>query len=202
MSEFTEQKAKKLTIEEVAAEQLSGEISTEFAKFLDYLKSEKITTSWKSINGYHMKFKGKNVGAIGLGAPGWLDDAIHRKNYINIFVGTAERDDYDGYLQGQSDEIVDLFLERMEIKCRHCRPTCGCSSWMWNRTVAGKLYEDCCANAPAYGFHNIASDLSEVILQSPCAVYPPMVVRAVPFDTVKKLISARKDYIARKHGKK
>lgn len=83
-----------------------------------------------------MKYKSENIGTLGLGAPGWLDDAIHRKNYVSISVETAERDDYGRYLERQSDEVIELFLERMKNKCKNCRPTCGCSSCLWNYNVA------------------------------------------------------------------
>jgi len=197
MSQFNAQKAKKLTVGEVARQQLSGNIYNEFEKFLCFLNEEKIKLTWKSINGFNAKYKGKSVCSVTLGAPGWLDNAIERKNYVGINVATTDWD-FDKYLEGQNDEIAALFMEQISNKCVHCRPTCGCSKVSGRVVgVSGKQYENVCMNAPSYKFYASDDDMNEFIMCSPCAVYPPVEVRSVPIEIVKKLIMARKDYITK-----
>lgn len=154
MTEFNAQKTAKLKIKDIAMQQLNGEFLREFEEFLEFLKSEKITLPWKSINGFKMVYKGKNIGSITLGAPGWSDDAIHNKNYIYIgvdTVGWAHYDELDDYVEGQEDEIINLLMERLENKCRQCRPTCGCSRGPgMNTVISGKQYANICVHAPHY----------------------------------------------------
>jgi hypothetical protein len=53
-------------------------------------------------------------------------------------------------------------------------------------------------NALNFGLNNVAeSDMREMALSSPCAVYPPIPVRSVTMDTAKGLIAARKKYIVK-----
>lgn len=196
MTEHNAQKAGKLKITEVARQILNGEFLREFEEFLEFLKSEKISLPWKSINGFKMVYKSKNVGSITIGNSG---DATRKQNYISVnveTVGWAHWDELDGYLEGQSDEIFGLLMERLENKCKQCRPTCGCSKGPgMNLNVSGKQYTNICVNAPHYGFNNSGDTMREMTLNSPCAVYPPIPVRNIPMETVKKLILARKKYI-------
>ena len=200
MANFENQKAEKLTIMDVARKQLSGDILDEFEMFLGFLKDEKINPVWKSINGFSAKYKGEGVCSITLGAPGWFDNAIERKNYIGVGVETVGwgKIGFDEYLEGQDDEIIRLFMEQISNKCVHCRPTCGCSK-VSGRTieVAGRQHENVCMNATGYKFYASGDNMREFIMCSPCAVYPPIEVRPVPIETVKKLIMARKAYITK-----
>jgi len=192
------QQATKPPIEAIAQEQLSGAMMEGFGDFLDFLQDEKIRLSWKAINGYKATYKGKGIAGITLGAGGWLDNAVERKNTVTMHIATSDRVnlDADDYLEGQTDEVVALFMERFDHKCVHCRPTCGCSKGSgMNVTIAGKEYEHVCRNAPAVGFTCSGGDMSEMTLNSPCAVYPPIPIRTVPIETVKNLIKARKQYI-------
>lgn len=200
MAQHSAQKAEKLTIQEVAKRQLDGDLFKAFGAFLETLEGEGIKLPWKSINGFRMKYKGQPIGAITMGAGGWLDDAIEKKNHVLIHINTYDSN-ADEYLEEQSAEIIDLFMERIENKCRHCRPTCGCSRAS-GRTVhvAGESYANVCNNASIYSFDNAGGNMSEMIMNSPCAVYPPIPIRPVPLKTVMQLILARKAYIARAAG--
>jgi len=200
---FEKQKAEKLTVEQVAQQQLSGTLLNEFMGFLAFLKEEKIRIAWKSINGFKATYKSKGVAGITLGALGWLDKAIETSNFVVIQVSTADVawDDghgFDGYLQGQPESVVDLFMEQIKNKCVHCRPTCGCSK-VSGRTVhaAGKQYDNVCMNAPSYKFYAAGSSMKNMTICTPCAVYPPVAVGEVPLETVKALVVARKAYIDR-----
>jgi hypothetical protein len=197
MTSFNAQKAEKLTIREVAQRKLDGDFLKAFDDFIVFLENEDIKLPWKSINGFKMTYKGEHIGAIHLGAGGWLDNAIEKKNHLNMHV-YAYGGNFDEYLDGQNAEVIDLFMERIENKCVHCRPTCGCSRAS-GRTVhvAGKAFENVCNNASVYNFDNVGSVMREMTMNSPCAVYPPIPIRPVPLETVKKLILARKAYITK-----
>ncbi len=197
MSQFEMQKAKKLTIEDVAREQLDGDFWGEFEQFLAYLKQNKISIHWKSINGFNMKYRGDKVGIISfLGAGSWDDGIIEAKNHVHIGVDTVGwgKSGFDTYLENQSDEIVDLLMEMIANKCIHCRPTCGCSQAS-GRTVevAGNSHQNACMNATQYAFKG--DNMRELTMFSPRASITPVPIRHVPIDTVKKLIHARKEYI-------
>ncbi|MCL2773553.1 MAG: hypothetical protein FWD71_09415 [Oscillospiraceae bacterium] len=179
------EKKVKPTIEETAKKNLEGELLKEFEKFLDYLKQEKISLPWKSIDGYNMKYKSKNVGRLCLA-----------KNHIHIMVETVGwgKDSFDEYIDGQPDEIVDMFMERLTHKCTQCRPTCGCSRGPGKTIqVLGKQYENICNNTPEYGFNS--DNMNEMTLYTPRASHTPEPVCQVPIETVKKLITAKKRYI-------
>jgi hypothetical protein len=172
-------------IEETAQKNLDGEALKDFEKFLDYLKQEKISLPWKSIGGYNMKYKGKNVGRINLA-----------KNHINIGVETVGwgKGGFDEYLEGQSDEIADMFMERLTHKCTQCRPTCGCSRGPGKTIqVRGVWYENICNNTPEYSFNS--GNIREMTLHTPRAAHAPEPLFQVPIETVKKLITAKKAYI-------
>lgn len=196
MADFENQKAEKLTIRDVARKQLSGNILNEFESFLEFLKEEKINPVWKSINGFNVKYKGRTINSITLGAPGWLDNATLRMNYVSINVCSAERDDEDRYFKGLQSEIATLFMEQISNTCVHCRPTCGCSK-VSGRTVRilDRQYDNICMNALIYKFFTPSDNMREFIICSPCALYPPIEIRSVPLETVKELILARKKYI-------
>ncbi|MCL2700000.1 MAG: hypothetical protein FWE68_06780 [Defluviitaleaceae bacterium] len=137
----------------------------EFKQFLGFLELENIKLPWKSINGHKMKHKGGDIGAIMLGAGGWLDDAIDTKNYVLFHIYTG---DFDGYLSGLPDVISDMLLEQISHKCTHCRPTCGCSK-MTGRTVqiAGRRYENVCNNAPVYKLYASGDGMQTLTLCTP-----------------------------------
>jgi hypothetical protein len=190
MSNFEKEKAKKLTIRDVANQKLDGTVLKEFDEFLEFLKSEKISTPWKSINGFKMNYKGKIVGAISMN--------YSEKNYIDISVATTgEWSGYDDYLEGLSDELTNLFMAQISIKCIHCRPTCGCSSHTWNYDVMGKKITDGCRNAGWYSFDNNSGNLSTMMLLTSRAELTRIPIRQIPLETVKSLILTRKAYITK-----
>jgi len=197
MANFENQKSQKLKIEELAPKKLDGEFLKDFNDFLDFLKREKISAPWKSINGFKMKYKGEGVGGISfLGEGGWADGIVEAKNHIHIGVDTIgyRKDGFDLYLDGQSDEIKKMLMERLSYLCIHCRPTCGCSQVSGrNAAAAGKMYEKVCANMTGYGFSG--DNMRELTLFSPRASFTPEPVGKYPIETVKKLILARKAYI-------
>jgi len=190
------QKAKKLTVLDVARTQLDGAFLTQFEAFLTFCDNEKIRLPWKSINGFKMTYKGKNIGGLTLGAGGWLDNNVGKRNYLLLHINTTDRHDYDAYLHNQPQLITDLFMEQISHKCTHCRPTCGCSK-VSGRTihVANTSHENVCMNAIGYKFYASGDGMQTLTMCTPRAVYPPEDVRKVPLDTVKALMLARKDYI-------
>jgi len=194
------QKADTPTIDAVARRQFEGDFLKGFAQFLVFLQDEKISLSWKamkSANGFKMNHKGEGIGSITLGTS-WFGSDIETKNCVLIYVGTAEvtKDRYSEYLEGQTDEIVGLFMEQIGNKCVHCRPTCGCSNASGKTiSISNKPYENVCMNAHAYKFYASGGDMQTMAMCSPCAVYPPIAMHPVPVGTVKKLILARKAYI-------
>jgi len=196
MAQHEAQKAEKLTVEDVARQQLDGEFLKEFEDLLDFFKREKISLPWKSINGFKMTCKGKTIGGFTLGAGGWLDDAIETKNYLVIHIASAERGDEENYLNDQTGELAALFIEQIGNKCEHCRPTCGCSK-AFGRTIdlSGERREHVCMNALGYKFIASGGDLKTMTMCTSRALYPPEAVREVPVELVEKVILARKGYV-------
>jgi len=182
---MSEQKKVKPKIDETAKNNLDGELLKDFEKFLDYLKQEKISLPWKSINGYNMKYKSKNVGRITI-----VENCIH----IGVETVGWGKSDFDEYLEGQSDEITDMFMERLTHKCTQCRPTCGCSRGPGKTIqVLGNWYENICNNTPEYVFRSY--NMTEMTLYTPRASHTPEPVCQVPIERIKKLITAKKEYI-------
>jgi len=192
------QKAEKLSVEDVAAVQLDGCFYRDFVILLDFLKKENIRLPWKSLNGFKMTYKSRNIGGFTLGAGGWQDNNIEKRNYIVMHIASADGNDFDAYLEGQPDEIKGLFMEQIGNVCVHCRPTCGCSRASGRTvSVAGREYNNVCMNAPGFKFTASGDGMESMTMCTPRAVYPPEPVREVPLETVKKVILARKAYIGK-----
>ena len=189
--------AAKTKIQDIARQELEGELLTGFEAFLDFLKEEKINTvssGRTTAIGLKMTYKGKGVGSMTLGI-GQVVGVFTPENNVRIDVDTASAD-YDDYLEGQVNEVVALFMEQMNCKCVHCYPTRKCSSNS-GRTfnVSGKKYENVCCAANWFKFDKHGGDMHTVTMCRPCGVYPPVSGRPVPIETVKKVIIARKEYI-------
>ena len=190
MSVFTEQKARKLTIYELAQEKLNGNLLREFNEFLEFLRGEEAKFVLCAANKYSANYKGNGIAVI----------AIHEQNMIRIEIYTGEKDNLDEYLDEQTNEIVDLFMERINSKCRQCRPTCGCSRGPgFTYTVLGNEYKNICHGALGYAFANSDDNIQTLTLFVPGADRPgpPPIVRSVPIETVKNLILAKKKYVGR-----
>jgi len=162
ISNFEAQKANNPTIETVAEQLLDGEIKKDFIEFLDWMKQEKIRFQWGSTNSFNANYKSKRVARIGIG-----------ENRVSIIIHTAERDKFDGYLEGQSGEIVDIFMKSIGKICNGCG---GCAPGK-SFYISGKHYEKICFDGlGSHGLRYINPDSNQI-------------------KTVKKLMNARQDYI-------
>ena len=190
------QAKEKPSIELTASRQLSAQMQESFARFLAFLKSEDIKVAWKAINGYNMNYKGKRVGAITIGAGGWLDDAINTKDYVLVLISSSDSWDYSSYLEGQSEAVGAYVDKQMSFPCIHCRPTCGCSKVSGRSFIhKGVQLDNVCNNAACFKFYTRDSGMETAVMCTCRAVYPPEEVGEVAFGDVEMLIRARKAYI-------
>ena len=164
ISNFEAPKANKPTIETVAEQLLDGEIKKDFIEFLDWMKQEKIRFQWGSTNSFNANYKSKRVARIGIG-----------ENRLSIIIHTAERDKFDGYLEGQSGEVVDIFMKSIDKICNDCGACAPGKSF----DISGKHYEKVCFDGlGSHGLRYINSDAEQT-------------------EIVKKLMNARKSYITK-----
>ncbi len=197
MAGFEKQKAEKLTIHDVASRNLNGVLLKEMEEFIRFLKNEKITLPWKSINGFKMKYKGNNIGHVTIHEKEGGGDG-ERAYRFDIGVGSADTGICDTYLQDQTEEIIALFMENISYKCTHCRPTCGCSKASGMTVIiSGEKHPNVCRNAYYFVFESTGDDMREVMMRIPRASIPRLQSRPVPLETVKKLILAKMKHIDR-----
>jgi len=167
-SNFEIQKANKPTVEMVAEQLLDGNLKKDFMKFLDWLKQEKIRLQWGSTNSFNANYKGKRVARIEIGRGG-----RNCANHISIIIHTAERDKFAGYLEGQTEEVVDIFMKNISKTCNDCGVCAPGKSF----DISGKHYERVCFDGlGSHGLRYINPDAEQT-------------------EIVKKLMNARKDYI-------
>ena len=189
------QKAMRCKIHDLIQEKLSGDVLKDFEAFLDFLKEEKINTPWErfgyeGIHTFCIKHKGQHIGQIG-----FLND----ENHVRIQV-IAEWSNFDSYVEGQPVEVIDMLMERLSYTCIHCRPGWDCEKNSgWTRKLAGKQYENRCSHMSTYRF--ISGDMNTFTLYTPIFRQPQESVGEFPLETVKKLILARKAYIAKTAAK-
>lgn len=164
LTPFEKQKASKPTIEAVVEQLLDGNFKKDFLQFLDWLKQEKIRFQWGSTNSFNANYRGKRVARISVG-----------ENHAGIIIHTAERDKFDGYLEGQSDEIINIFMDSISRVCNDCG---GCSPGK-SFYISGRHYERVCfGGLGSHGLRYINPDDEQI-------------------ETVKKLMNVRKDYITK-----
>ena len=180
------QKAMRCKIDEFIQEKLSEDVLQDFEEFLEFLKQEKITCpwarfGWEGIHTFHMKHKGKNIGEV----------SFLGENHIRIQVSTNEWkvENFDLYLDGQPNEVVDMLMERAAYECTKCCQNI-CSAGL-NVEIAGKRYANRCMNMSGYRF--VGDSMREFTLYSPRTVSEP--VGLIPLESIKKLIVAKKEHI-------
>ena len=193
-------KAEKLIINDFARGKSNGDFLDAFETFLGFLKQEKNICPWRGIlraqphvKRFHMMYKNKKIGQID-----FIDD---RSNYIEITIDTVgwTGDDFDLYIEGQPDEIIDMLMERLRNTCVNCHinPTYGCSPGR-NAEVAGKQYEKLCVYITLYWFDSDNMQEFTLYARRYTTTKP---VGLVPLETIKKLILARKEYITKTSAK-
>jgi len=164
------EKAKKPTIETVVEQLLNGDCKKDFVEFLAWLKQENIRLQWGSTNSFNANFRSKRIARIELGRGG-----NNEANHISIIIHTAERDKFDGYLEGQTDEVADIFMKSISRVCNDCS-TCSPGK---SFDMSGKHYERICFDGlGSHGLRYINPDAEQT-------------------EVVKKLMNARKDYITK-----
>ena len=184
MTEFNTQKAEKLTVEDLAHRLLNGNLLKEFGEFLDFLKEEGMRVPWASINAFNINYKGKRAGYIN----------IHKINCVGIKIPTAEPYEFDNYFWGQPDEIIDVFIKNINMKCTRCYPGHGSGMTV---TLFGKQYENYCFNRQRFHFISSGDNMRTLTLLGPNTPGngPPAQSCEVSIEIVKKLILIRKEYI-------
>ena len=183
----------KIKIDECAKLRLDEPLLSNVEEFIAFLRSEKINLPWTSINGFDLKYKGKRVGKIYFREGPMMSPAAFartERNCVELNIDTAERDKYEIYLEGQPNDVVSLFTERVQSKCVGCRPTCECSRGPgMNIYVSGEEYKNICIHATGFQLIKVGGDLQAMHLQSNG--------KEVAIATVKRLVLARKRYIDR-----
>ena len=164
MTEFETQKTMKLKMPEVAEMLLSSEKIEMYNRIAAFLRENKISAQWGSTNSFNLNFKGYRAGRITFGT-----------NQMHIVIGSAQRDKFDGYLEGQTDEVKAMFFDTIKRKCTGCTRCAPGKSF----AAGGKQYEHICfGGMGAHGF--VYRNISDEHLQAVFA-----------------LLAARTDYIIR-----
>jgi hypothetical protein len=165
---FEIQKTNKPKIEAVAGQLMDGDFKTEFMEFLDFLKQEKIRCQWGSTNSFNANYKNKRVARILIaGGSGFI------QNHWRIIVATTDRDKFDSYLEGQTTEIRDMFMEKINKKCTKC----GICAPGKTFDILGERYENICFDGiGTLGFRYTNPDFEQT-------------------EVIKRSITARKEYI-------
>ena len=188
-------RANRITLDAAAAQKLDDDFYVEFKNFFNFLKQEKINTPWKTMDSYNMKYEGHIIGGITLLGGDWEDDVNEAKNNLRIGIATADGNEYDKYLDGQSQEIIDLFMNRINNKCGQCRPSSSCAKKKGiNITVSGKRYKNICCLSNGFHFNSVGGNMLEMIMLKHGGI-PQIEMPILPLDTVKALIIAAKGYI-------
>jgi len=101
---------------ELARTRLSGRLLTDFEDFYAFLKSESMAFS-QSYKCYRFKYKGVDIGKVSL-----------RYDAVGCRVSLAYKGNSDKYVEGQAEELADIFMKSLEHKCINCREgRTGCS---------------------------------------------------------------------------
>ena len=188
MTNIGNPKSVKLKAEDLIEIQLDEPLLRGIKELFRFLKDEKISLLWTSGNGYDLKHKGKKVGKI------YFRD---QRNRVELNIDTADWGKYDLFLEGQPENVVELFKENMNSKCIQCRPHLGCAQERGTSfEILGKLYENVCFNSARVHFLKIGGDIQAMTLKRSCAIIgEPMLAYDFPIETIKDLILARKKYI-------
>jgi len=188
-------RANRINLDSAAAKKLDGDFYVEFKKFFDFLKQEEINTPWKTMDSYNMKYEGRIIGGITLLGGDWDDDVNDAKNNLRIGIATADGNGYDKYLEGQPQEIIDLFMNRINNKCSQCRPSSSCAKGKGiSITVSGKRHKNICCLSNGFLFNSVGGNMHEMIMLKHGGI-PQDEMPVLPLDTVKALILAAKEYI-------
>ena len=170
----------KLKIDDCIKMQLDGTLYDGVENFIQFLRSEKVSLPWSSNNGYDLKHKGKKVGKIYFRMG---------RNFVELNLDTANGNDFDLYLEGQPENVIETFISNANIKCAGCRPHLECNG----RTIdaLGNSYNDACINTVRIHFTQNSGDFSTMSHKLSHAT------AIVPIETIKDLILARMSYIER-----
>lgn len=188
-------RAHRISLDKAAALKLDGDFYVEFMKFFDFLKQEKINTPWKTMDSYNLKYEGRIIGGITLLGGAWEDDVSEAKNNLRIGIATADGNGYDKYLEGQPQEIIDLFMTRINNKCSQCRPASSCAKGKGiNITVSGKRYKNICGLSNGFLLNSVDKNMTNMVMLNHGGVSETE-MPTLPLDTVKALIIAAKRYI-------
>lgn len=164
MSNFKEQKANKPKAETLIDLYLSNSLRDKANELLLLFKENKMSLQWGSTNSFNVNHKGKRVARFSINQDG-----------LGLYIYTAEREKFDSYLEGQPDDIRNLFMDNISLKCTNCTICAPGKSFY----IAGVLYENICfSGCGTCGFK----------YKNPSAEQ---------MTDVKKLIITRKNYVAK-----
>ena len=176
-------------LREKANEKLSNQLLADFENFYEFLQSENMTFL-QGYKCYRFKYKGVDVGKV------WVDD-----NYVRCNVALELHSSGYKYVEGQPDELVDIYMKSLEHKCTNCRDgRTGCSKQLgMTVNVLDTDYENICVQAFGdflqFAFESIKGDMRNVMRTTP--KISPTIDNDSPvsIDTVKSLILIKKAYI-------
>lgn len=164
MSNYQQQKTNKPKAEDLINLYLSGELRDAALGLFSFFKENKMTLQWGSTNSFNVNYKGKRITRF----------TINRDS-LGLYIYTAERDKFDGYLQDQPEDIKILFMENISKKCTGCT---GCAPGK-SFYINGKLYENICFSGCGTCGFKYQNPSAKQMLE------------------VKKLLLARKDYVVK-----
>ena len=175
---------------ELANEKLSGQLLSDFENFYTFLKSENMIFS-QGYKCYRFKYSNVDVGKVGI-----------EDNRVWCKVPFECKGNIDRYVEGQSEEIVDLVMKSLESKCCNCRDgRTDCARDLGTTiNVFGKCHKNICVHAfnDSMSFSSVDGSLSNTMRITP----RPTSYNDGPYsiDTVKSLILTKKAHIIEIYG--
>ena len=134
-SAFKDQKNTKPKIEDIVSEHCDKTHRENILEFITYLKENKITTRWASVNSWNVLHKSKNVAWIKLFEGSWYIDPIVDFNDEN-FVSSIKKDKFE-----------KIIWSNVEM-CNNCLPNGQCTPGH-SINILGKEYKNVC-RAPRF----------------------------------------------------
>jgi hypothetical protein len=139
MSIYEEQKAVKPKIEDVAGDYLSGDKLQELLGFAAFLRDNKLTPRWQSVNSWSVKYKNKLVCYVKINAH--FGEAYVEGSWFVSHSNFTREKWFGGYEDFMTDEAVKNFvLDNIQA------PVCaekGCQG-VRDKVIFGKKFDAVC----------------------------------------------------------
>jgi len=129
-SAFKDQKNTKPKIEDIVSEHCDTHYRENILEFIAYLKENKMTTRWASVNSWNVVHKSKNIAWIKLFEGSWYIDPIVDFNDIN-FLSFIEK-----------EKLEKIIWNNVEL-CTNCLPSGQCTPG-YSLKILSKEFKNVC----------------------------------------------------------